>query len=72
MGTVYSPSMKCSLPILCDTGSAGQSLIDSALAQSLQLPLVPLKRPRVAVDFEGLVHSNITHLARAGLTLGDY
>ena len=72
LGTVYGPNDKCSLPVLCDTGSAGYSIIDSTLAQQLDLPLVPLKTPRIALDFEGIEHSNITHLARVDLRLGGH
>jgi len=72
LGTIRGPDVQCSLPILCDTGSAGYSLIDSSLVQLLNLPLVPLKTPRIALDFEGVEHSNITHLARVDLVLGDH
>lgn len=72
LGTIRGPDVQCSLPILCDTGSAGYSLIDLSLVQLLRLPLIPLKTPRLALDFEGVEHSNITHLARVDLMLGTH
>jgi hypothetical protein len=72
MGTAYGPHMECTLPILCDTGASGHSLIDLPLAQYLGLPLSPLKKPRIATDFEGNIHSGITQSALLTLDLNGH